>query len=170
MEEISPGVTSVTAEEAKEIVLGTERIVDYTAIGMSPYIEGPVFLTKELQSHAEFSQRAVCIAVVDTSSGGRLQKVFWYTGNHMFPKEYLEMAVDNKETVVIFANYPEEFTLEDVQSRLNFILPPTGCTPMYRDILWVRGSKMGSYMCEDTEDCCPKEGHDLNTIGEDNNA
>jgi hypothetical protein len=162
VEEIAPGIIRIDDYDFDNSkVDGKERSVTYAGSGL-PNIEGPVSVVKELQSCPEFKERALAIAIID-SEANSLEKVFWFQGKHIFPKEYLELAINNKEIVILFTNHG----ISDkavIENAVNLMLPESGSSYTLLDLLWVEGDMLGSYMCTGIGLCCPVGGIDLTTI------
>lgn len=156
MEEIAPGIYSVEDSEYKDInPKGTTRVIDYIANNLPNVITGPLHLVKELSTHKEFSERSLCIAVLDAENN-RLEKVFWFQGQQFFPKEHLEAAVDKKQISVLLANFPDA-DIEGVTNILGYMFPDKSATFEILDILWSKGRQTGSFLCQDPE-CCSGDG------------
>ena len=165
MEEMLPGVVKVSDYDfANNKIDGTERIIDYDLIGYSPEMIGPISIVKELRSHAEYKERAIAIAIID-SIEKKLEKVFWFQGTHIFPKEHLELAVNGKEIAIMFFNHG----IKDkniVDQLVEVMLPKSGSTYDVLDLLWIESDTTGSFMCIEQPWCCPPGGLDLSTLDE----
>lgn len=162
MEEVAPGVFEVDGLEIQNLeATGTERIVDYKSINMPTDVRGPMLMVKEISSHAEFSARSIGIGIVDTVTDS-LDKLFWYQGKHFFPKEHLELAVDNKDIVIVFTNHGNK-SLSIAQNFINYILPISTVTYNVLDMMWVEGNMAGSLMCKGKH-CCDPGGIDVTKI------
>ena len=162
MEEVAPGVFAVDGLEVQNIeVNGTERIIDYRAINMPTDVSGPIYMVKEISSHAEFSGKSIGIGIVNTMTDS-LDKMFWYQGKQFFPKEHLELAVNNEDIVIIFTNHGNK-SLSVAEDVIKYLLPPSGSTPNIIDILWVEGNMAGSLMCKG-KGCCDPAGVDITKI------
>lgn len=147
-------------------MIGTERIVDYVAAGYTPKIGGVISLAKELSSHKEFNQKAMCVVILD--SDDNLLKACWYTeGEHSFPKADLDLAVEGN-VIVLVATGNDKLNRAEMMRRLNTMLPTTKLSYAMIDLLWAKGNKVGSYLCKNTI-CCPPEGSDIIT-SEDNDG
>jgi hypothetical protein len=167
VEEVAPGIVRVSDYDFVNNKLdGKERTVDYDAIGYSPVMLGPRTIAKELQSHAEYKERSTAIAIID-SDNEKLEKLFWFQGKHIFPKEYLELAVNNKEIVIIYVNQGIKDKIKDketLENAVEYILPQSGSSYTVLDLLWIEGNIMGSFLCEGQSWCCPPEGIDLGNV------
>jgi len=161
MKEIHPGIYEASLDDVKDTKLvGNESMHDY---GDGVVIQGTLSLLSELSKNPEFKSRAVAIAVFNESN--KMSKVFWYTGQHIFPKEYLELAVDSHNIVVVLTNMPNP-TLTDAEKLTEVFLPKNENTNLdynVLDYIWSNHTHGASLMCEDFS-CCPKEGYEIEQI------
>jgi len=161
MKEIHPGIFEATLDDVQNTeIVGSESVHDY---GEGIQINGVSTLLTEISKHSEFKTRAVAIAVFNDS--GVLLKVFWYSGQQLFPKEYLELAVDKHNVVIVLANMQEP-SLETAKNLIEVFLPVNENTNLdynVLDYLWSNETHGSSLLCQDTS-CCSKEGQPIEGI------
>lgn len=150
MKEVRPGIYEV--EDGDEIkAIGYERVIDYDAINFELKLESPKQLIEHLKSHNEFmtGKKSVVVATID--SHDILKRVYWYQGQHYFPKEDLEADVQNHK--VVYTLIEQGLNKRDATSVLNAMLPTVRDSDLY-DFLWYTDGVWGSYLCA-AVDCCP---------------